>query len=207
MIGMSIGPVFSIILFGLFVQIHNATTLGNILVQLCSIGKLSSEQRQAQFEQWKDYYKTTVGALHIWSWRVTPIIGSVLLFLASTIITGLVTSIFMYTSISSEPDIPESDRTEIFLKVNSFILLFLATIVLLIATSAIAMVSVRYKRLHLLVATLRLPKHRLDDFEMIQKTNAAVTIFDVPITAKTVITLLRLLFIQTVLVALASAGS
>ena len=121
----------------------------------------------------------------------------------------MIQSIFLYTSIISEPDIPESDRMEIFRKVSSSTLQYvvLVTIVLLIITSAIAMVSVRYKRLHLLVATLRLPKHRLEDFEIIQKCNAAVTIFDVPITAKTVIALLRLLFIQTVLVALASAGS
>jgi hypothetical protein len=206
---MSLGPVVSILLVGLFVQIHNATTLANILVQLYSIGKLSSEQQQAQFEQWKHFYKTTVGALHIWSWRMTPIIGSLLLVLGSSLLGDLVQSIFLYTSIISEPDIPESDRMEIFRKVSSSTLQYvvLVTIVLLIITSAIAMVSVRYKRLHLLVATLRLPKHRLEDFEIIQKCNAAVTIFDVPITAKTVIALLRLLFIQTVLVALASAGS
>ena len=209
LMGMSLGPVVSILLVGLFVQIHNATTLANILVQLYSIGKLSSEQQQAQFEQWKHFYKTTVGALHIWSWRMTPIIGSLLLVLGSSLLGDLVQSIFLYTSIISEPDIPESDRMEIFRKVSSSTLQYvvLVTIVLLIITSAIAMVSVRYKRLHLLVATLRLPKHRLEDFEIIQKCNAAVTIFDVPITAKTVIALLRLLFIQTVLVALASAGS
>jgi hypothetical protein len=209
LVGVSLGPVVSIILVGLFVQIHNATTLANILVQLCSIGNFSSEQRQAQFEQWKDYYKTTVGALHIWSWRLTPIIGSVLLVVVSLISALLVFSIFLYTSINSEPDIPESDRMAIFMKVASYRLQLVVTftILLLVVTSAMAMVSARYKRLYLLVATLRLPKHQLEDFAMIQKSNAAVTIFNVPITVKTVATLLRLLFIQTVLVALASAGS
>jgi hypothetical protein len=209
LVGVTLGPVVSIILVGLFVQIHNATTLANILVQLCSIGNFSSEQRQAQFEQWKDYYKTTVGALHIWSWRLTPIIGSALLVLGSLISALLVFSIFLYTSINSEPDIPESDRMAIFMNLASYQLQLVvtATIFLLVGTSAMAMVSARYKRLYLLVATLRLPKHQLEDFAMIQKYNAAVTIFDVPITVKTVVTLLRLLFIQTVLVALASAGS
>ena len=209
LVGVTLGPVVSIILVGLFVQIHNATTLANILVQLCSIGNFSSEQRQAQFEQWKDYYKTTVGALHIWSWRLTPIIGSVLLVLGSVISGHLVGSIFVYTAINSEPDIPESDRMAIFMKVASYTLQLVVsfTIFLLGVISAMAMVSARYKRLYLLVATLRLPKHQLEDFAMIQKYNAAVTIFDVPITVKTVVTLLRLLFIQTVLVALASAGS
>ena len=209
LLGVTLGPVLSIILVGLFVQIHNATTLANILVQLCSIGNFSSEQRQAQFEQWKDYYKTTVGALHIWSWRLTPIIGSALLVLGSLISTQLVRSIFLYTSINSEQDIPESDRMAIFMNLasRSLQVVFTFTIFLLVGTSAMAMVSARYKRLYLLVATLRLPKHQLEDFEMIQKINAAVTIFNVPITVKTVVTLLRLLFIQTVLVALASAGS
>ena len=178
-------------------------------MQLCSVGNLSSEERQAQFEQWKDYYKTAVGALHIWSWRVTPIIGSVLLFLGSSVVTGLVYLIFYYSSISSEPDIPAYDRMAIFMKLGAYSLQHVVsfTIALLIFTIAIAMVSARYKRLYLLVATLRLPKHQLEDFETIQKTNAAVTIFDVPITVNTVIILLRLLFIQAVLVAFASASS
>ena len=173
------------------------------------MGNLSSEQRQAQFEQWKDYYKTAVGALHIWSWRVTPIIGILLLVFVGVIISSLVRTIFYYTTLNSEPDLEESKRMEYFLYFGSGGMqsTVVFTLILLIITGAIAMVSVRYKRLHLLVATLRLPKHEIQDFEIIQKQNAAVSIFDIPITANTVITILRLLFVQTVLVALTTAGS
>ena len=181
----------------------------NILVQLCSIRHLSSEQRQAQFEQWKDYYKSAVGALHVWSWRVTPVIGTLLLTLVSLIINGLVDVIFKYTTINSEPDLDDSQRMGIFLHIGSgrMQITVVMTLVLLISTGAIAMVSIRYKRLNLLVATLRLPKHELQDFEIIQNQNAALTIFDIPITANTVATILRLLFVQTALVALTTAGS
>ena len=178
-------------------------------MQLCSVGNLSSEERQAQFEQWKDYYKTAVGALHIWSWRMTPVFGPMLLAFFSMIIGYLVTIVFLYTTISSEPDIDDSVRMEMFLELGSAeigVTVFM-TLWLLIITGAMAMVSVRYKRLHLLVATLRLPKHEIQDFEVLQRQNAALTIFDIPITANTVTAILRLLFVQVVLVALSSAGS
>ena len=79
-ISISCGPLASVTLTGLLIQIHNATTLANILVQLMSKKNLSPEQRQAQFEQWKEYYKTTVGALHIWSKRISPMSSSLILF-------------------------------------------------------------------------------------------------------------------------------
>jgi hypothetical protein len=69
------------------------------------------------------------------------------------------------------------------------------------------MISFRYKRLNLLVATLRLPTHQLDDFEILQKQNAAFTVYDVPITSNTVRSILYLLFIQTFVGALTVAGS
>ena len=76
---LSIGPLLSIFMVGFIVQIHNATTLSNILVQ--SMEHVSSEQRLAQFEQWKDYYKTAVGSLHIWSRRISQTICGVILML------------------------------------------------------------------------------------------------------------------------------
>ena len=181
----------------------------NILVQLCSVEKVSSEERQAQFEQWKDYYKTALGALHIWSWRVSPIIFVILLTNSLFVICELVTTIFIYATINSEPDLADSKRMEMFLKLGAgnMQLTVIFTLILLICTGAIAMVSVRYKRLRLLVAILRLPKHELQDFEILQRQHAAVTIFDIPITANTVTTILHLLFVQTALVALTSAGS
>ena len=56
---------------GLFVQIHNATTLANMLVKMCT--KCTSHKEELErFEEWKEFYKTSVGALHVWSWRMTP---------------------------------------------------------------------------------------------------------------------------------------
>ena len=204
-----LGPLGGIGISGLLIQNHNATILSNILVQLCSMENLLSEQRQAKFEQWKDYYKTAVGALHIWSRRVTPVSVCLLLTMGIWIIYSLISSIFAYTAIISEPDIPEAKRMEIFLKINSGITTYviMLTIALLVSISLMAMIYLRYKRLNLLVATLRLPTHQLDDFEILQKQNAAVTICDIPITTNTVTSILYLLFIQTALVGLTVAGS
>ena len=209
LLAVPIGPLGSIAITGLCIQIHNATTLSNILVQLCSMETLLPEQQQAQFEQWKHYYKTAVGALHIWSRRVSPLSSSLLLWLIVNIILYLVQSIFQYTHVMSEPDIPESKRMEIFLKMSDFQIsfLFLVTFLFLFGTSMAAMVSFRYKRLNLLVATLCLPTHQLDDFEILQKQNAAFTVYDIPIISNTVMSIMYLLFIQTFVVALTMAGS
>jgi len=209
LLAVPIGPLASIAITGLCIQIHNATTLSNILVQLCSMETLSSKQQQAQFEQWKDYYKTAVGALHIWSRRSSSLSSSLLLWLIVNIINNLVQSIFQYTHIMSEPDLPESKRMEIFLKISDYQIssLFMFTFLFLFGTSVAAMVSFRYKRLNLLVATLRLPTHQLDDFEILQKQNAAFTVYDIPITSNTVMSILYLLFIQTFVAALTVAGS
>jgi hypothetical protein len=180
-------------------------------VHLCSLGKSTSEERQAHFEQWKQYYKTAVGALHIWSWRLTPILGSILMSLGSRVVLYLVELIYLYSHIMNEPEILKRERMSLFQKVGASGVQrgLLYTLLLLILVSAIAMISIRYRRLHLLIATIRLPKHRLEDFQIIQSQNAAMQIFDFPVTAKTVISLLQLLFVQTVLftAAYASAGS
>jgi len=207
LVWLSLGPLSSIFMVGFIVQIHNATTLSNILVQ--SMEHVSSEQRLAQFEQWKDYYKTAVGSLHIWSRRISQTIFGVILMLGVAIIVNLVYSIFLYTHIMSEPDIIESKRMGIFLSISSGTTtqLIMFTTLLLTSISLMAMISFRYKRLNLLVATLRLPTHQLDDFEILQRQNAAFTVYDVPITSNTVRSILYLLFIQTFVGALAVAGS
>ena len=188
----------------------------NILVQFCSEnsigrhGKISPEERQAQFEQWKVYYKTTVGALHIWSWRTTPLFGCILLTLVSRIVMHLVDSVYLYSYMMYEPDIEESKRFTVFGWVSrrglSQTLVF--TVILLVVVCAAAMISVRYNRLRLLVATLQLPAfmYPLEDFSILQNKNAAMQIFDMPITVSTAKTIFQLLFIQTVLMALASTS-
>lgn len=207
-IALSISPILSNMITGLVTQVHNATTLANILVQICTTENMSSEQIRIQFEKWKLYYKNSVGALHIWSSRMTPIFGTMLIGFAFSIVYNLTVVIFMYTAVTTDIGIEESLRFDRFTKVASIVAgqLLSFTVGLLIVVGAMALVSVKYTRLRLLVATLRLPKHRLDDFEILQKQfeilqkqNAALTIFDFPITTKTVISILRLLFVQTAL--------
>ena len=79
---------------------------------------------------------------------------------------------------------------------------------LLVLVGAMSMISIRYQRLHLLIATLGLPKHHMDDFNILQQHNAALTIFDQPITftRNTTVAILRLLFVQSVVAILAMLG-
>ena len=203
------GFVLGMMICGLIVQIHNATTLSNMLVEMCK-EELQEKEKLMRFEEWKEFYKTSVGALHVWSWRMTPIFGSVVAFLGVSIIRSLSFVLFLYTSIMSEPDIIESERFMVFqnskrVRLNMFSLFF-STAMLLGLVGFMSMVSVRYQRLHILIATLGLPQHHLDDFNILQEHNAALTIFDIPIKVTTTIAILKLLLVQSVIAILAMLG-
>ena len=84
--------------------------------------------------------------------------------------------------------------------------LFFSTAMLLGLVGFMSMISVRYQRLHILIATLGLPQHHLDDFNILQEHNAALTIFDIPIKVTTTIAILKLLLVQSVIAILAMLG-
>ena len=209
LVGGSGGFVLGMMICGLIVQIHNATTLSNMLVEMCK-EELQEKEKPMRFEEWKEFYKTSVGALHVWSWRMTPIFGGVVVYMGLFIIALLGSVIFLYSTIMSEPDIIESERFMVFqnskrVRLNMFSLFF-STAMLLGLVGFMSMVSVRYQRLHILIATLGLPQHHLDDFNILQEHNAALTIFDIPIKVTTTIAILKLLLVQSVIAILAMLG-
>ena len=65
------------------------------------------------------------------------------------------------------------------------VLLIGFTILLLVFTAAMGMVHVRFKQLHVLLATVRLDAHdkdiNLEDFSIIQENKAALTVFNIPV--------------------------
>ena len=200
---MPAGAVIGLTMGGLVVQVNNATTLSNILAN--TLNKKNAEswsphESQEGFKEWKELYKTSIGALHVWSWRLTPIMGCGLLTLVGELFQRLVTIIAHYAATMTEIDIPEHERFDFFIATmyTTFHIQRLSAIsfVILICISGIAKVSAGYKRLDLLIATARLPEHHLDDFFVLQQRKAALTIFDFPITAETTATFLKVFLVQ-----------
>jgi len=89
---------------------------------------------------------------------------------------------------------------------NTFYVSSFAFVLLGLVLYAMAWPSIKYKRLALLVATLRLPKHRLEDFAILQTQNAAMQIFDIPITVDLILLIGKLFFYQSLVFAFAIAG-
>ena len=83
---------------------------------------------------------------------------------------------------------------------------FNAFVFLVVVLYAMAWPSIKYKRLALLVATLRLPKHRLEDFSILQTQNGAMQIFDQPINVDLIVSLCKIFFWQALVFAIAIAG-
>jgi DNA phosphorothioation-dependent restriction protein DptG len=92
----------------------------------------------------------------------------------------------------------ESDRFKVFLALEGtkqeMQELTVTTVVLLALVGAISTVSMRYQRLHHLIETLGVEFNR--------SSNAAVTIFNVPITTETTVAVLQLLFVESAVLAL-----
>lgn len=160
--------------------------------------------RCQKLKDWEEYYKTSVGALHVWSNRIAPLFGGVLLFICTWVVENVAGLLSLYTTIIvGEPDIIESDRFKVFMTLEDTTRemeeLTVATIVLLALVGAISTVAMRYQRLHLLIETIGLP-------EFNSSSNAAVTIFEVPITTETTVAILQLLFVESAVLALAVLG-
>lgn len=193
---------------GLAVQVHNVTMLSNILARYCSpMGSFE------QFEKWKAYYKTTVGALHVWSWRMTPITSSVSLVFLSGITRFVVELVFLWTTVMGEPDIPPRERFRVFRDAaNAHVVLLIGfTLMLLVFTAAMGSVHGRFKQLHVLLATVRLEAHGghdriLEDLSILQENKAALTVFDTPVKTGALILLYRLLFVEVALIAVSATG-
>jgi hypothetical protein len=204
LIGPAFGVMMSVYFGGLATACNNATTLSNWLVRL-NRTSLSAEVRSQRFKVWMEFYKTSVGALHVWSWRMTPLFAS--LFTLVAIIayyTFLIISLF--TTIISEPDIIQSRRFAVFqaLSTRQVHGLIFTTSILLAFVLAISLVATRYQRLHNLVAIINLPEQDLQAFNavILMQQKPALTIYDRPITSTTAIMVLRLLFVQNVLICL-----
>ena len=167
------------------------------------------EEWSARFREWKESYKVTVGSMHVWSWRTTPLTGNIIALLIMSIVRHIVIAVFGYTHIMSEPDIPEGERFSVFVGIYNETAGLLAsnTLLLLVLLVLMAMVSSRYVRLGQLVAAQRVMlQNELEDFLILQK-NAALTVFDVPITVKVVRTMLRFAFIQAIVMAVGVAAN
>jgi len=81
LIGPAFGVLMSVYFGGLATACNNSTTLSNWLVRLNRMS-LSAEVRSQRFKVWMEFYKTSVGALHVWSWRMTPLFASLFTLVA-----------------------------------------------------------------------------------------------------------------------------
>ena len=231
MICLPLGALIVLILIGFAIHISNVAVLANLLPTTTKQSSIMKDERkeeeedkeeeeeedkkdkeeqirsqQIKFEEWKELYKTTVGALHVWSWRMTPLIASIIFMEAVFSIQSLVSSIFIYAAVEKQRDFIDVEKVLTELLSPSFSWAVVWVTVFMLSLFLIALVSVRYVRLSLLVATSpHLKRLHLDDFELIQKYNAAFTLCDVPIRTSGVVFALKIIFVQVVIFSLAVA--
>ena len=157
-----------LVLVGFAIHISNVSVLANLLpgtrqdvssreeagINGKSNVDSNDDQCSLAFDHWMEkYYKTKVGALHVWSWRITPMISSVLLMQVIFALKTVITAVFIYATVMREESVPHLEKTNIVMRLVlpdfSWAVMWLLT--LLLTLLLIASVSTRYKRLSLLV--------------------------------------------------------
>ena len=194
-------------IIGALVQIHNATILANVFID-----EIIQPRRTQQFREWMEIYKTTVGALHIWSWRSTWMVGGLLSFFSISIMADIVDVVFLYSTFMDptlKTMLSESEKFNFFYRAatNEMTAIMIHTVLVTGIMGFLAMVSVRYKRLRVLVATTMLNQCQLDDFEILHSDHAAYTLFDTPITTRSVVLALKFIGLQVGLLALSATAA
>ena len=118
----------------------------------------------------------------------------------------LVDVVFLYATFMDNNNANDAKRFSSFLTVasNEIFGIIFATLESAGCLLFMAMISSRYKRLRVLVGTTVQNGNVLDDFEILQDTHASYTLFDVPITFRTVLTVVNVAILQVVLLALAA---
>ena len=188
-----------LIITGLIVQISNSTHLAQSLV-LC--------QTQEDFFKWKKWYKTIVGALHVWSWRMSPGVLVMLMFSVFNVLIHMTRLVQIYFHTAGVTKECASKSLAIFVQP----LIGSATGVA-VALGGLALISSRYKRINVLIATMQFKDGHakgfgnqmvLADLELLQQHHASFTLFDYPIDVPTWLFAVRLLFVTTLVALIAS---
>ena len=143
---------FNTIWCGIAVQIRNASVLAQ------SLGKVRTTE---QFEEWRGWFKAGVGALHIWSWRVSPLIAGVTVFEIFSVITAMINLLSVYFTVANhKADLKALDNEyanfqsrTLRKNVSEF---FVSGSLLVAQLLVLSLIGTRYKRILVLTATLQL---------------------------------------------------
>ena len=203
---MSSSTLLMSIMIGVIIQSHNATVLGYLLSTCTNLD---------EFKKWKKHFKLVLGSLHIWSWRLSPVMLFMLLFMVFGLVEVfsrilVIWSFVFYSGEFGDAEVITNSTVEFNREVNSdlfveffnaafgYLAIFLFSSIFLIVgvLGPLAYIDSCYNRVVVLMATLPIPDlgKNLDDIILLNERVAAFTLFNNPITMATARALLRALF-------------
>ncbi len=194
--------LFASILVGLMICVHNVTVLGNMLREV---------KTEEGFERWAETLKVTIGALHNYSWAISPIVLCGIAFSTVEISVGVVRLAYIYIGVQAT-GMPASAMLSDPFTINAMVSALLQWPATLCASLfGFAFISARYRRLRLLMATLEIGKRGQSRVFMLAdvllEQNGAFTLFDYPLRPAVVISGLWVFAVQLVVAALALAAA
>lgn len=132
------------LMLGTVMQVRNCTLLSQDLAQC---------KTHQDYLRWREWYKTVVGALHIWSWRVSPLVTVSAFFFALYSLSMLAQAVLVYIDIVQMREEETWLVASVTLPLGQFAN---ALVWLLILLFGLALIGGRYRRLGVLLATLQL---------------------------------------------------
>ena len=194
--------LFAAVLLGLMICVHNVTVLGNMLREVKS---------EEGFERWAETLKVTIGALHNYSWAISPIVLCGIVVSTIEIAVGVLRLAYIYMGLQAMNVTASLMLTDPF-TINAVVSALLKWPAILCGSLfGFAFISARYRRLRLLMATLEIGKRGQSRVFMLAdvllEQNGAFTLFDYPLRPGVVISGLWVFAVQLVVAALALAAS
>jgi hypothetical protein len=148
--------------------------------------RLSTLEHSVESDAWGALYKKVISCLHVWSWRWSPCVVSIIIYLVVNMVkdfTLLTRDFVQFGSVG----------------ISNELLRFVFELLLLIAfLTPIVYIDVFYRRLRVLVALHRL--EWTENFERLHQGHAAFTLFDYPIRVEFALSGFKVLFFTVFIV-------
>lgn len=143
-------------------------------------------ETSVESDAWGALYKKVISCLHVWSWRWSPCVLSILVYLVVNMVKDFTLLTRDFVQLGS-------------VGISNELLRFVLELILLIAFLApIVYIDVFYRRLRVLVALHRL--EWTENFERLHQGHAAFTLFDYPIRVEFALSGFKVLFFTVFIV-------
>ena len=203
-----VGTLVGVIMIGFHIQVQNTHALAASLRE-CKTAE--------EYHRWKEtLYKPTIGLLHLWSRKLSPMVFMLLLINIFMLLWNAHLFAILFVQLQQQelpPDQQEINIRDYMPTARAYmaqllIIILLLMALLLIFLGGLAMVSVHYGGLSVLLASLQLPeteRFRMDDVQILQEKRGAFLLCGFPLTVSGGLKVFQFVFVSGLIAVVGAA--